>query len=162
LWKIRESIPEAIVRYGKTYKYDLSLPVPKLYDIVEDMRTKVSKFDGAGACGFGHLGDGTGEIFFCKFSTFFFLLSFFLSGNLHLNVFSKAYNAELLHAIEPYVYEFTAKDRGSISAEHGLGLMKAPYLSYSKDATTIEWMRRIKNQWDPSGILNPYKYLPPS
>eukprot|EP00160_Parvularia_atlantis_P015235 Unigene4250_Nuclearia_a/m.12948 Unigene4250_Nuclearia_a/g.12948 ORF Unigene4250_Nuclearia_a/g.12948 Unigene4250_Nuclearia_a/m.12948 type:complete len:131 (+) Unigene4250_Nuclearia_a:3-395(+) len=126
------------MRNGMTYKYDLSLPVPRLYAIVEAVRERVRAVDAAGACGFGHLGD----------------------GNLHLNVFTKTYNAEIEKLIEPFVYEFTAADRGSISAEHGLGLMKAPYLHYSKDRMTIELMRRLKDMWDPHGILNPYKCLP--
>lgn len=67
---------------------------------------------------------------------------------------------ELVNAIEPFVYELTRKNDGSISAEHGLGLMKAPYLEYSKSPEMIEMMKRIKMIFDPKGILNPYKYFP--
>ena len=58
------------------------------------------------------------------------------------------------------VRAFTASHRGSISAEHGLGLMKASALHHSKDAASIAIMRSIKNLFDPNGIMNPYKFLP--
>lgn len=50
-----------------------------------------------------------------------------------------------------------AKRDGSVSAEHGLGVMKAPYIGYSQTKTSVELMKRIKAQFDPKGILNPYK-----
>jgi FAD/FMN-containing dehydrogenase len=53
--------------------------------------------------------------------------------------------------------ERTEKHAGSISAEHGLGLMKAPYIGYSKSAESVEAMRGVKHLFDPHGILNPYK-----
>ncbi len=52
-----------------------------------------------------------------------------------------------------------AEKGGSISAEHGLGVMKAPYISYSQSKTSIDMMRRIKQMFDPKGLLNPYKYI---
>lgn len=62
--------------------------------------------------------------------------------------------------IEPFVYEWTASHKGSISAEHGLGVMKAPYLHYSKSPESIALMKQVKNLFDPNGIMNPYKFLP--
>jgi len=53
-----------------------------------------------------------------------------------------------------------ASHRGSISAEHGLGLMKASALHHSKDAASITVMWQLKQLLDPNGIMNPYKYLP--
>lgn len=50
--------------------------------------------------------------------------------------------------------------KGSISAEHGLGVMKAPHIHYSQDETSVALMRKIKESFDPKGICNPYKYLP--
>ena len=52
-----------------------------------------------------------------------------------------------------------AENSGSISAEHGLGLMKAPYIRYSRDETAIGMMKQIKNLFDPKGLLNPGKYI---
>ena len=67
----------------------------------------------------------------------------------------------MLAVIEPFLYEWTRSVRGSISAEHGLGVMKAHALGYSKDLVAIALMRRLKALFDPQGLLNPYKVLPP-
>ncbi|XP_017649254.1 D-2-hydroxyglutarate dehydrogenase, mitochondrial [Gossypium arboreum] len=137
-WRIREGVPEALMKAGAVYKYDLSLPVEKMYDLVDDMRIRLG--DMAKVVGYGHLGD----------------------GNLHLNVSAPEYDDKILEQIEPYVYEWTSKHRGSISAEHGLGLMKANKIYYSKSAETVQTMASIKKLLDPNGILNPYKVLPHS
>lgn len=81
-------------------------------------------------------------------------------GNLHLNVTSPSKDPALLAAIEPFVYEWTASCRGSISAEHGLGLKKRNYIYYSKQSQAVALMGNIKAMLDPKGILNPYKTLP--
>lgn len=88
--------------------------------------------------GYGHIGD----------------------GNLHLNISAKQYDPNLTDAIEPFVYEYTSSLKGSISAEHGLGLVKAQYIEFSKSHAMVECMKRIKKTMDPNGILNPYKVLP--
>ncbi|KAJ3036647.1 hypothetical protein HDV00_002471 [Rhizophlyctis rosea] len=146
-WNMREGIAESCAKEGGNYKYDLSVPVPQLYSIVEAMREKLGsaglfKEDESGPVtniiGFGHMGD----------------------GNLHLNITSTGYTDELDKAIEPFVYELVAENSGSISAEHGLGLMKAPYLGYSKSSEMIAVMKRVKDVFDPKGIMNPYKYFP--
>ncbi|XP_043814438.1 D-2-hydroxyglutarate dehydrogenase, mitochondrial isoform X3 [Manihot esculenta] len=131
-------IPEALMRAGPVYKYDLSLPVENMYNLVEDMRVRLA--EKAKVVGYGHLGD----------------------GNLHLNISAPQYDDMILAKIEPYVYEWTSKHRGSISAEHGLGLMKANKIFYSKSHETVQVMASIKKLLDPNGILNPYKVLPHS
>ncbi|XP_057492468.1 D-2-hydroxyglutarate dehydrogenase, mitochondrial isoform X2 [Actinidia eriantha] len=137
-WRIREGVPEALMKAGAVYKYDLSLPVEKMYDLVEAMRIRLGP--AAEVIGYGHLGD----------------------GNLHLNISLPEYNDNVLAQIEPYVYEWTSKHRGSISAEHGLGLMKANKIHYSRSPESVHVMASIKKLLDPNGILNPYKVLPPS
>ncbi|KAG8383377.1 hypothetical protein BUALT_Bualt04G0006200 [Buddleja alternifolia] len=137
-WRIREGVPEALMKAGAVYKYDLSLPPEKMYDLVEEMRERLG--DAANVVAYGHLGD----------------------GNLHLNISTQQYNNSILSKIEPFVYEWTSKQRGSISAEHGLGLMKADKIHYSKSAETVQLMAAIKRLLDPNGILNPYKVLPMS
>ncbi|WOH00439.1 hypothetical protein DCAR_0519799 [Daucus carota subsp. sativus] len=137
-WHIREGIPEALLKAGGVYKYDLSLPVEKMYDIVEEMRTRLGS--AANVVGYGHLGD----------------------GNLHLNISVPQYDNTILAQIEPFVYEWTSKHHGSISAEHGLGFTKADKIYYSKSLETVQLMASIKKLMDPHGILNPYKVLPPS
>ncbi|KAL2775378.1 D-2-hydroxyglutarate dehydrogenase, mitochondrial isoform 3 [Daubentonia madagascariensis] len=81
-------------------------------------------------------------------------------GNLHLNVTAEAYSTSLLAALEPYVYEWTASQQGSISAEHGVGFKKRDVLSYSKPPAALQLMCQLKALLDPKGILNPYKTLP--
>uniref|UniRef100_A0A1D1XNW2 Probable D-2-hydroxyglutarate dehydrogenase, mitochondrial n=1 Tax=Anthurium amnicola TaxID=1678845 RepID=A0A1D1XNW2_9ARAE len=137
-WRIREGITEALMKAGAVYKYDISLPVDKLYNIVEEMRLRLG--NSAKVLGYGHLGD----------------------GNLHLNISTTTYDDKVFEKIEPFVYEWTAMHKGSISAEHGLGLMKADKIYYSKSPETVTLMASLKRLLDPNGILNPYKVLPPS
>ncbi|PON71512.1 Glycolate oxidase subunit [Parasponia andersonii] len=137
-WRLREGLPEALQKSGAVYKYDLSIPVEKMYDLVEEMRARLGAPTKVVA--YGHLGD----------------------GNLHLNISAPQYDEKILAQIEPFVYEWTSKRRGSISAEHGLGLMKANEIFYSKSKNTVQLMGSIKKLLDPNGILNPYKVLPHS
>lgn len=81
-------------------------------------------------------------------------------GNLHLNVTAEAFSAPLLGDLEPYVYEWTAGQRGSVSAEHGVGFKKRGALGYSKPPEALRLMQQLKTLLDPKGILNPYKTLP--
>jgi FAD/FMN-containing dehydrogenase len=156
LWGWREGITEALGHYGGTYKYDLSIPLPELYSLVEETRERLlSKgligeaeahennpdSEGAkpalGVVGYGHMGD----------------------SNLHLNVPVKQYTKEVEEALEPWVYEWIQKRNGSISAEHGLGLAKKKFVGYSRSETMLGLMGQIKNLYDPNGIMNPYKYI---
>ena len=136
-WKIREGITLALGKEGSVNKYDLSIPVPRLYDLVNIFREKLGD-QATNVVGYGHMGD----------------------GNIHLNITSAVYSEKLMAQIEPFVYEWTAQHHGSISAEHGLGVMKAPHLHYSKSPEAIALMKRIKALFDPNGIMNPYKFLP--
>jgi len=186
MWKLREGITEALRHRGAIYKYDVSIPVPLMYNLVEDMRERLdNKFSKEGksdtninkisissngdsastvaavppipgkkkvsdpkesekdnsdikVVGYGHLGD----------------------GNLHLNISVPHYSESVRQEIEPWVYEWTSNVRGSVSAEHGLGAMKAEAIGYSKSPIAVDTMRLIKDALDPEGILNPYKVLP--
>eukprot|EP00201_Polytomella_parva_P001980 CAMPEP_0175087044 /NCGR_PEP_ID=MMETSP0052_2-20121109/29606_1 /TAXON_ID=51329 ORGANISM="Polytomella parva, Strain SAG 63-3" /NCGR_SAMPLE_ID=MMETSP0052_2 /ASSEMBLY_ACC=CAM_ASM_000194 /LENGTH=481 /DNA_ID=CAMNT_0016359335 /DNA_START=334 /DNA_END=1779 /DNA_ORIENTATION=+ len=147
VWRIREGITEALVRRGAVYKYDVSMPTAKMYELVEDIR---SRLEAAGfrcdsgsdsavhVLGYGHVGD----------------------GNLHLNVSAPKYDDRIQDLIEPYLYEWTGRHGGSVSAEHGLGQMKAEVIGYSKPEAAVALMAQIKASMDPKGILNPYKLLP--
>jgi D-2-hydroxyglutarate dehydrogenase len=135
-WRIREGIPEALTTYKAMYKYDLSIPLETMYDLVEEMRDRVG--DKAYVVGYGHLGD----------------------GNLHLNVVADGYSDHLTSLIEPYVYEQTQALGGSVSAEHGLGQMKSHCIGYTKASSAVSMMNLVKKTLDPNGILNPYKVLP--
>ncbi|KAI0793403.1 FAD-binding domain-containing protein [Abortiporus biennis] len=144
LWAIREGLTEAVSKEGKAYKYDISIPLKAFKEVVDTTREHLRsqgllRHDAVkNVVGYGHVGD----------------------GNLHLNIVAAAYTPEIEAALEPFVYELVGKYKGSVSAEHGIGVMKTHALHYSKDEVNIEWMRRIKNLFDPHGIMNPGKVLP--
>ncbi|GJJ14681.1 hypothetical protein Clacol_008947 [Clathrus columnatus] len=147
LWELRETITEAAGKTGKVFKYDVSLPTSLMYSVVEATRKHLAElglYKGEGSdgkvksvIGFGHFGD----------------------GNIHLNVISDSYDPEVQSALEPFVYEFVAKHRGSISAEHGLGLQKAPHIGYSQLPLNVDLMHQIKSILDPKKLFNPYKFV---
>ncbi|KAK3679668.1 D-lactate ferricytochrome c oxidoreductase [Recurvomyces mirabilis] len=146
LWACREGISEAGQHFGGVYKYDLSIPLGQLYDLVIETRERFQKnglmgdsddFPVKEVIGYGHMGD----------------------SNLHLNVATRRYDKEVEKAIEPWVYEWVSKRNGSISAEHGLGLAKKEFIGYSRSETMIALMKGVKGLYDPNGIMNPYKYI---
>lgn len=93
LWRLRESVPEASRAGGYCYKYDLSLPLACLYDIVEVMRERLR---GAylSCVGYGHVGD----------------------GNIHLNITTPTHDPAVTARIEPFVYEWTGTRCGLTAA----------------------------------------------
>lgn len=146
LWGWREGITEAIGHFGGTYKYDLSIPLPDLYSLVEATRERLASagltgdddsYPALGAVGYGHMGD----------------------SNLHLNIPVRRYTKEVEDTLEPWVYEWIQQRNGSISAEHGLGIAKKAYIGYSRSENMIRLMKQIKDLYDPKGIMNPYKYI---
>ncbi|XP_044724342.1 FAD binding domain-containing protein [Hirsutella rhossiliensis] len=146
LWGWRESVPECIGHWGGVYKYDVSIPLPDMYAIVDDVKARLAdmgllgdtdQHPALGVVGYGHMGD-------C---------------NLHLNVAVRRYDKRVEQALEPFVYEWIAKRKGSISAEHGLGLAKKKFIQYSRSDTMVALMKQIKHLYDPNGIMNPYKYI---
>lgn len=146
LWRWREGISEASTKEGGVYKYDVSLPLPVLYDLVNETREKLleagllgetDEFPVLDSIGYGHIGD----------------------GNLHLNVCVRRYSKEVEKCLEPFIYEWIQSHKGSISAEHGLGFQKKNYIAYSKSENELVLIKKIKSQFDPNGIMNPYKYI---
>jgi FAD/FMN-containing dehydrogenase len=81
-------------------------------------------------------------------------------GNLHLNITTPKFDPAVLEIIEPFVFEWTSKLKGSVSAEHGIGFKKTQYIHFSKSQSSLNLMVNIKKLMDPKGILNPYKVLP--
>ncbi|CAF0971661.1 unnamed protein product [Adineta steineri] len=140
IWAIRERVSDALVADGYVFKYDFSLPTSRMYKLVEETEERMKQFSNVGnVTGFGHLGD----------------------QNLHLNVTVKdGYSDDIKQALEPWLYEWVAKEHGSVSAEHGLGLHKSKYLELNKGNHSLELMKQMKNMFDPKCILNPYKVLP--
>lgn len=147
LWHWREFVPEASTKAGGVYKYDVSLPLPAMWELVDATQARLvdaglvgstDEFPVVDTIGYGHIGD----------------------GNLHLNIAVRRYDDRVEKLLEPFVFEFVAKHSGSVSAEHGLGFQKAHALHYSKSEQMINLMKALKSHYDPNHILNPYKYLP--
>jgi glycolate oxidase len=138
LWDVRRALSPAIKKFG-TLKFneDVVVPrsrVPELIERVEEIGRRHSTF----VVNFGHLGD----------------------GNIHVNFMCERSDAEAVRRARLAVGEtFAAAVNlgGTISGEHGIGYVKAPYLEMALGANTIEAMRRIKRALDPNGILNPGK-----
>jgi FAD/FMN-containing dehydrogenase len=146
LWSWREGITEALGHLGGVYKYDVSIPLPQMYQLVEDTRARVAEAGLLGdsdsdpvraVVGYGHMGD----------------------SNLHLNIATRGFDERVEKVLEPFVYEWIAERKGSISAEHGLGLAKKKFIGYSRSPTMVGLMKQIKGLYDPKGIMNPYKYI---
>lgn len=77
-----------------------------------------------------------------------------------MNLTSPEYSTEVMDKIEPFLYDWVANHKGSISAEHGLGFKKKNFIYHSKSKSAVRLMKDIKHTFDPNMILNPYKVLP--
>ena len=144
LWALREGITESIAP-STPYKNDLAVRVSVVPDFLEDVdRLVAANYPDLEVCWFGHIGD----------------------GNLHLNILKppelsiEAFHRRC-HAISPTLFEAVQRHGGSISAEHGVGLLKRDFLSYSRSDVEIEIMRGVKDVLDPNHVMNPGKLLLP-
>lgn len=144
LWLLRESLSEAQKLEGGGIKHDVSLPPRHIPEFLEKAAALVERMaPGARPCPFGHMGD----------------------GNLHYNVLppSLAEKAPFLarwKEISEAVHDLVLTYGGSISAEHGIGRLKAGELARTADPAKMALLRRIKGALDPLGILNPGAILP--
>jgi D-lactate dehydrogenase (cytochrome) len=142
-WRIREMFGEVQRQVGGSIKHDISVPVAHVPAFIREADEAVVKLiPGARPLPFGHLGD----------------------GNIHYNVAQpveadKAQFLERWHDVNKVVFDVVLKYGGSISAEHGIGIMKRDILPSIKDPVAMELMRALKRTLDPNGILNPGKVL---
>ncbi|NVK21614.1 MAG: FAD-binding oxidoreductase [Kangiellaceae bacterium] len=140
LWKYREYISETISS-RKPYKNDIAVTPNKLTDFLSQVDTIVSEqYPSFEAIWFGHIGD----------------------GNLHLNILAPedmdyADFTQACEQVNPQIFALLKQLGGSISAEHGVGLLKKPYLNYSRSDAEISYMKSIKAVFDPNKIMNPGK-----
>ena len=132
-WKLRDEMSAAQKPEGGSIKHDISVPVAAVPDFIEEANAAVVKLiPGSRPVPFGHLGD----------------------GNIHYNVSQPvgANAADFLarwHEVNAVVFEIVLKLGGSISAEHGIGVLKRDELPTVKDTVAIELMRQIKAMLDP-------------
>ncbi|MDB5858922.1 MAG: putative FAD-linked oxidoreductase, partial [Ramlibacter sp.] len=140
LWHVRESIPLAQVQEGLNIKHDISIAVSRIPEFCGETDTLLQReIPGVRLVNFGHLGD----------------------GNLHYNVQAPpggdpaAFLREQEERVNVLVYDQVKKFAGSISAEHGIGLLKAGKLPDYKSPVALNMMRALKKALDPQNILNP-------
>ena len=132
IWALRDDI-EQFLRMGMPVGFDVSLPVGEMEAYVAHVLARLEKeWPAYRRFVFGHLGD----------------------GNLHFIVAGPP-SREAKHGIERCVYEPLAARSGSVSAEHGIGLEKQPWLPLSRSPAELGLMQQIKRALDPNGILNP-------
>ncbi|AZD05100.1 glycolate oxidase, subunit GlcD [Pseudomonas chlororaphis] len=140
LWKLREYISETISHWTP-YKNDISVTVSKVPAFLKDIDAIVAKnYPDFEVVWYGHIGD----------------------GNLHLNILkpddlSKDEFFAKCATVNKWVFETVEKYNGSISAEHGVGMTKRDYLTYSRSPVEIDYMKAVKAVFDPNGIMNPGK-----
>jgi len=136
IWALRDDV-EQFFRMGMPVTFDISLPVGEMEGYVTDALARLEKeWPAYRRFVFGHLGD----------------------GNLHFIVAGPP-SREAKHGIERCVYEPLAARSGSVSAEHGIGLEKQPWLPLSRSPAELALMQQIKRALDPNGILNPGRVL---
>jgi len=141
LWELREGISESLSATGMPHKNDIALPIAELEGFVAELEGLFEReWPGFEICLFGHIGD----------------------GNLHVNVMkpdgmSKEEFLGHAHAADERMFELVRAHRGSISAEHGIGLLKKDFLHFTRSPEEIAIFRAMKRLLDPAGVLNPGK-----
>jgi FAD/FMN-containing dehydrogenase len=142
-WHLRTALTETQKPEGGSIKHDVSVPIAAVPDFLEEATSAVqAAIAGARPCPFGHLGD----------------------GNIHFNI-SQPIGADKdaflsrWYEVNEIVHGVVAKFGGSISAEHGVGVMKRDLLPGIKDPVALDMMRALKRTFDPKNILNPGKVL---
>ena len=141
LWSLRESVSEAL-HPRRPHKADVTLPQRAMGDFLARARALVERHVSQGELRiFGHLGD----------------------GNLHVNLLPPRdadLPASALAVFDEALYGLVSDLGGSLSAEHGVGLLKRPYLSLRRTPEELALMRAVKAAFDPAGVFNPGKLLP--
>jgi FAD/FMN-containing dehydrogenase len=140
LWRLREGITESLAP-RRPYKNDISVRVGAVPAFLHDMQALLAReYPQAEVVWFGHIGD----------------------GNLHINVLrpddlAEAAFIEQCEHVTHLLADTLQRHGGSISAEHGIGLVKRAYLDSTRSAAEIDLMRGVRKVFDPRGILNPGK-----
>jgi FAD/FMN-containing dehydrogenase len=143
LWRLRESLPEATKHEGASIKHDVSVPTSRVPEFIAKCVALVEEhFPGSRPVPFGHVGD----------------------GNIHFNVSqpigadSAAYRDRWAD-VNRVVHDLVVSMNGSISAEHGIGLLKVDEMKHYKDEVELDLIRRLKRALDPDNLMNPGKVI---
>ena len=142
LWALRENISEAQAAEGPAIKHDIALPISAIADFIASTAAALADYPQLRLVVFGHLGD----------------------GNLHYNLSPMPGLASEISALEApvnrLVHNAVAQRQGSISAEHGLGVLRRDESARYKSAVELKLMHAIKATFDPLNLMNPHKLLP--
>ncbi|MFV0360350.1 FAD-binding oxidoreductase [Tropicimonas sp.] len=137
-WGVRDAASEFKATLGPHHAYDVGLTTGRMDAFAHACRTAVATaVPGGRSVYYGHVGD----------------------GNLHLLAWLPGASPQPGEALDRAVYETVRRFDGSVSAEHGIGITKKPYLAYSRSAEEIALMKRLKHALDPRGTLNPGKVI---
>lgn len=143
IWKARKLVSPAITQMGPTkISEDATVPRSKIPAMMERLNAIRDKYQ-LNLVVFGHAGD----------------------GNLHPNIITDKRNETEMKKVEEAVSEIfkaAVELGGTLSGEHGIGLMKAPYMEMELGEAGLLMMKKIKEAWDPNNILNPGKIFPTS
>jgi glycolate oxidase subunit GlcD len=140
LWKLRENITEA-TSHRQPYKNDVSVRVSRVPEFLNEMSATLQReHPSFEVVWFGHVGD----------------------GNLHINILkpndlTSVQFVQKCKKVDEIMFKMIERFEGSISAEHGVGLVKKPFLLHSRSEVEVDLMRQIKSVFDPDHILNPGK-----
>ncbi len=137
-WAYRETPYEYGRFLPEEIRFDVSVPLDRMTEAVEHLRQEMPKqYPDAVYVVFGHVAD----------------------SNIHINVTIRDMTSETKTGVQGLVYDLVSRLGGSISAEHGIGRIKRPYLSLSRSEAELALMARMKRTLDPQGILNPGRVL---
>jgi len=141
-WRLREDISESLAKYSP-YKNDISVAISQVPAFMTELNSILAKaYPTWEVVWFGHIGD----------------------GNLHINILrpegmTKEDFVKECRKVDVLVFEAIMKHKGSISAEHGVGLTKKPFLRFTRSQAEIDMMKGIKKVFDPDCIMNPGKVI---
>ncbi len=144
LLQLREYIGETLNAHYSPHKNDIAVPISMLPEFISKLRELLaSSYPAVVPVLFGHIGD----------------------GNIHVNLLKpenltmEAYAKLCKEKIDPDIYRLVLEYEGSISAEHGVGLLKRDILPQAKTPEEISYMKALKKVFDPHGVMNPGKVL---
>lgn len=141
LWKLRRSVPVSVKAHSTYKEEDTVVPRYELPKLLQGVKEIGARYGFTSVC-YGHAGD----------------------GNLHVNIIKGEltdhfWEHELHHAIRE-IFALTVSLGGTISGEHGIGLVQRPYMDIAFNKAQLNIMKAIKQAFDPKGIMNPGKVLP--
>ena len=141
LWATRKALSPALRDIAPNkLNEDVVVPVGNIPALLEGLQALSQKYD-IPIVNFGHAGN----------------------GNIHVNLLYDTQNPEQEKQAHPClcaVFDLVIGLRGSLSGEHGIGMEKMDFISLEVDESTLSWMKRLKNLFDPNNILNPGKVFP--